>query len=119
MDQSWTHAGFRRIREREGEEPAERVGYETFAPVEARRLVQKLEIVPTPKHGSWLNMAEIELSAMEKQCLREHTPDESALRRQVETWERERNQRRMVINWRFTTADARIKLHRLYPQIKA
>jgi transposase len=93
--------------------------YETFAPAEARRLVEKLEIVPTPKHGSWLNMAEIELSAMEKQCLREHTPDEPALRHQVEAWERGRNQRRMVIHWQFTTADARIKLHRLYPQIKA
>jgi hypothetical protein len=93
--------------------------YETFAPAQARRLVEKLEIVPTPKHGSWLNMAEIELSAMEKQCLREHTPDESALRRQVEVWERGRNQREVVINWQFTTADARIKLRRLYPQIKA
>ena len=60
--------------------------YEAFAPAEARRLVEKLEIVPTPKHGSWLNMAEIELSAMEKQCLRTHTPDASALRRQVEGW---------------------------------
>lgn len=93
--------------------------YEAFAPAEARRLVEKLEIVPTPKHGSWLNMAEIELSALEKQCLREHTPDESALRRQVETWERDRNNREVAINWQFTTADARIKLHRLYPQIKA
>ena len=93
--------------------------YEAFAPAEARRLVEKLEIVPTPKHGSWLNMAEIELSALEKQCLREHTPDGAALRRQVETWERDRNHREVVINWQFTTADARIKLHRLYPQIKA
>jgi transposase len=93
--------------------------YEAFAPAEARRLVEKLEIVPTPKHGSWLNMAEIELSALEKQCLREHTPDESALRRQVETWEQDRNHREVVINWQFTTADARIRLHRLYPQIKA
>jgi hypothetical protein len=93
--------------------------YETFAPAEARRLVEKLEIVPTPKHGSWLNMAEIELSAMEKQCLREYTPDESALRHQVEAWQRGRNHRQMTINWQFTTADARIKLHRLYPQTKA
>jgi transposase len=92
--------------------------YETFAPAEARRLAQKLEIVPTPKHGSWLNMAEIELSAMEKQCLREHTPDEETLRRQVDAWQRERNGREVVINWQFTTADARIKLRRLYPQIQ-
>lgn len=92
--------------------------YEAFEPAEARRLVEKLEIVPTPKHGSWLNMAEIELSAMEKQCLREHTPDEPALRRQVNAWQRDRNQRQVVINWQFTTADARIRLRRLYPQIQ-
>jgi hypothetical protein len=92
--------------------------YATFPAAEARRLVEKLEIVPTPKHGSWLNMAEIELSAMEKQCLREHTPDEAALRQQVAAWQQERNEREMAINWQFTTADARIKLRRLYPQIQ-
>jgi hypothetical protein len=92
--------------------------YEAFPPAEARRLVEKLEIVPTPKHGSWLNMAEIELSAMEKQCLREHTPDEPALRRQVAAWQQDRNAREVAINWQFTTADARIRLRRLYPQIQ-
>lgn len=93
--------------------------YETFPAEEARRLVEKLQIVPTPKHGSWLNMAEIELSAMAKQCLRERTPDEAFLRRQVRIWSGERNRRRMRIDWQFTTADARIKLRRLYPQIQS
>jgi hypothetical protein len=92
--------------------------YEAFEPAEARRLAEKMEVVLTPKHGSWLNMAEIELSAMEKQCLREHTPDQPTLRRQVNAWERGRNQRQAIIDWQFTTADARIKLRRLYPQIK-
>jgi len=92
--------------------------YAAFAPAEARRLVEKLEVVHTPKHGSWLNMAEIELAALEKQALRDRTPDEAALRRQVNAWETERTNRQVTIDWHFTTADARIKLRRLYPQIQ-
>jgi len=93
--------------------------YEAFAPAEARRLVERLEVVYTPKHGSWLNVAEIELAAMAKQCLGDRVPDEAALRRRVKAWTQDRNHREVQINWHFTTADARIKLRRLYPQIQS
>ena len=93
--------------------------YEVFAPAEARRLTEKLEIHFTPKHGSWLNMAEIELSILARQCLSDRFPSREALAAQVDAWQRERNQAKVTINWRFTTADARIKLKRLYPSIEA
>jgi hypothetical protein len=92
--------------------------YEAFEPREARRLIEKIEVVHTPKHGSWLNMAECELSALEKQALGERVGDEPDLRRQVGAWEDDRNNRSKRIDWQFKTADARIKLRRLYPQIQ-
>lgn len=91
--------------------------YETFAPAEARRLAERLEIHYTPKHGSWLNIAEIELSALNSQCLNRRIPTIEALRREVRAWQRQRNQRGAPVNWRFTTDDARIKLTRLYPKL--
>ncbi len=93
--------------------------YEAFAPEEARRLIKKLRVVHTPKHGSWLNMAEIELAAMSKQCLADRVPDAASLRTRVAAWEGERNDQQVGIDWQFTTADARTKLRRLYPQIQA
>ena len=92
--------------------------YEAFAPEHARRLARRLEIHYTPKHGSWLNIAECELSVLGRQCLGERTPDEASLRRKTQAWEHERNSRQQGVDWRFTTADARIKLKRLYPQIQ-
>jgi len=92
--------------------------YQTFEPAEARRLTEKLEIHYTPKHGSWLNMAEIELSILARQCLSDRFPTMEVLQAQVAAWQRERNQAGVIINWRFTTADARIKLKRLYPSIE-
>lgn len=91
--------------------------YEAFPPHEARRILQKLEIHFTPKHGSWLNMAEIELSVLSRQCLNRRIPDQLALQQQVTAWETDRNNSTATVNWRFTTADARIKLKRLYPSI--
>ncbi len=90
--------------------------YETFAPPEARRLIEKIEVVHTPKHGSWLNMAECELSVLEKQCLGERVADEGTLRTRIQLWNSDRNRRSKKIDWQFRTADARIKLRRLYPQ---
>jgi DDE superfamily endonuclease len=89
--------------------------YEAFAPAEARRLVEKLEFHYTPKHGSWLNMAEIELSILQRQCLDRRIPDEATLIREVATWEAQRNQAHATIDWRFSITDAREKLKRLYP----
>jgi hypothetical protein len=91
--------------------------YEAFPPAEARRLAEKLEIHYTPKHGSWLNIAEIELSALSRQCLDRRIPGIASMRREVAAWQRHRNQRGAPINWRFTTEDARIKLIRLYPKL--
>lgn len=91
--------------------------YETFPPAEARRLAEKLEIHYTPKHGSWLNMAEIELSVLGRQCLNRRIPDAEILRQEVAAWEADRNARGEQMEWRFTTADARIKLKRLYPTL--
>lgn len=91
--------------------------YETFEPGEARRLAQRLDIHYTPKHGSWLNMAEIELSVLKGQCLDIRIPDMVTIQRQVAAWEKNRNNRVRKILWQFTTPDARIKLKRLYPQI--
>ena len=89
--------------------------YEAFSPEVAKRILDRLEIHYTPKHGSWLNMAEIELSVLGRQCLSRRIPDQSKLRREVEAWEKNRNAKRATIDWRFDTQDARIKLKRLYP----
>ena len=91
--------------------------YEAFDPQEAKRIADKLEIHYTPKHGSWLNMAEIELSVLARQCLKERMDNKEALCEQVALWQERRNQAQVKVNWRFTTADARIKLKRLYPSI--
>jgi transposase len=92
--------------------------YEAFEPAEARRLIEKLEIHYTPKHGSWLNMAETELSVMTKQCLDRRIPDVATLRREIAAWAHQRNKARSKTNWQFTTHDARIKLRKLYPSIQ-
>jgi hypothetical protein len=91
--------------------------YEAFPPTEARRIIEKLEIHHTPKHGSWLNMAEIELSVLHRQCLKARIPDQETLIQKVAAWENRRNVRQSSVHWRFTTEDARVKLHRLYPAI--
>ena len=91
--------------------------YEAFEPAEARRLAGRFEWHYTPKHGSWLNVAEVELAALAKQCLGRRIESIAELRRQVAAWEEERNERFVEVKWRFTTADPRIKLHRLYPSI--
>ena len=91
--------------------------YETFPPAEARRLAERLEIHYTPKHGSWLNIAEIELSALNGQCLRRRIPSAQAMRREITAWQSDRNNRGAPVNWRFTTTNARIKLIRLYPKL--
>ncbi len=90
--------------------------YETFTPEEAHRLARKLDIVHTPKHGSWLNMAEIEFSALSRQCLERRVTDLVMLAREVAAWEQERNAHATTVQWRFTTADARVKLASLYPR---
>lgn len=91
--------------------------YETFVPEEARRLAKRLDIHYTPKHGSWLNMAEIELSALKGQCLNQRIPDMATMQRRVAVWGKNRNNQSKKINWQFTTADARIKLRNLYPKL--
>jgi DDE superfamily endonuclease len=92
--------------------------YEVFDPVEARRLTEKLEIHYTPKHGSWLNMAEIELSVLARQCLAGRIPSFEQAQQRVQGWQQQRDQAQASIDWRFTTADARIKLKHLYPTVK-
>jgi hypothetical protein len=91
--------------------------YETFEPEEARRLLERLEIRYTPKHGSWLNMAELELAILTEQCLDRRIPDTATLKREVAAWQEARNARGACTYWRFTAEDARIKLRRLYPSI--
>lgn len=91
--------------------------YEVFEPEQARRIARKLEIHYTPKHGSWLNMAEIELSVMSRQCLKRRIADQETLAKEVKAWEKARNDSKAAVDWRFTTNDARIKLKRLYPSI--
>jgi hypothetical protein len=91
--------------------------YEAFPPTEAKRLIERLEIHHTPKHGSWLNMAEIELSALGRQCLSRRIPTVQRLHAETKAWEQTRNQRKLKVNWQFTTKDARIKLRALYPSI--
>ena len=92
--------------------------YEAFEPAEARRLAGRFEWHYTPKHGSWLNVAEVELSVVARQCLDRRIPDLGALRREVAAWERQRNAAVVKVHWQFTTADARVKLKKLYPTIE-
>ena len=92
--------------------------YQVYPPDEARRLCQRFEIHHTPKHASWLNMAETELSVLSRQCLDRRIDDPDFLKREVAAWEEPRNQTRAKVDWQFTTADARIKLKRLYPKIE-
>ncbi len=92
--------------------------YEAFEPEEARRLAERLEIHYTPKHGSWLNVAEIELSVFTKQCLDRRIPDMATLQQEAKAWYRKRNANQKGVDWQFTTEDARVKLKRLYPQIQ-
>ena len=91
--------------------------YLAFPPQEARRLAERFEWHYTPKHGSWLNMAEMELSVLSRQCLNRRIEDQAILKREVASWQVDRNTLGGAANWRFTTQDARIKLHRLYPSI--
>jgi hypothetical protein len=92
--------------------------YEAFDPHEALRLAKRLEIHYTPKHGSWLNVAEIELSVFTKQCLDRRIPDMTTLQQEAKAWYRKRNSNQKAVDWQFTTDDARVKLKRLYPQIQ-
>lgn len=92
--------------------------YEAFDPATARRLSEKVEWHYTPRHGSWLNVAECEFAILTRQCLSRRVPTVGELRRRVEAWETDRNERGVEAEWRFTTADARVKLHRLYPSIQ-
>ncbi len=92
--------------------------YEAFPPEQARRIADRLEIHHTPKHGSWLNMAEIELSVLSRQCLDRRIESMAAMRKEVAAWEEARNEEQVEVRWQFTTAEARIKLHRLYPVLQ-
>jgi hypothetical protein len=93
--------------------------YEALGPKQARRLAKRLDIHYTPNHGSWLNIAEIEFSALSRQCLKRRIPDMPALRRETHRWEQTRNEKQKGVDWQFTTEDARIKLKNLYPQYQA
>jgi hypothetical protein len=90
--------------------------YQAFEPEEAHRLANRFEFHHTPKHGSWLNMAEIEFSALARQCLNRRIPDIATLQREIHAWEMERNSDLVKVHWQFTTSDARIKLRYLYPK---
>ena len=92
--------------------------YLAFEPQEARRLVERFELHYTPKHGSWLNMAEIELSALTRQCLDRRIPDKDTLMSEVKAWQDQRNSEVIKVHWQFTTADARTKLKSLYPKFQ-
>jgi hypothetical protein len=92
--------------------------YEAFHPEQARRLAKRIELHYTPKHGSWLNIAECELSVLTRQCLGHRIPDRDTLRAETKAWQRDRNAAQKGVDWQFTTNDARIKLNRLYPQIQ-
>jgi hypothetical protein len=89
--------------------------YEAFEPAEAKRILDRLEFHYTPKHASWLNMVEIEIGVLCEQCLDRRIPDRPTLASEIAAWERDRNEQRATVRWRFSTADARIKLKRLYP----
>jgi hypothetical protein len=92
--------------------------YQAFSPEEALRLAKRIELVHTPKHGSWLNIAESELSALTRQCLRRHLGEQRLVAEEAGQWKTRRNDRQKGVDWRFRTADARIKLKRLYPKVK-
>ena len=92
--------------------------YEAFEPEKARALAERLEIHYTPKHGSWLNMAEIELNVLTRQCLSDRIDTKKTMKTQVAAWQAQRNRRKVRIDWRFTTKDARIKLRKLYPSLQ-
>jgi len=92
--------------------------YEVFEPAEAKRILDKLEFHYTPKHGSWLNMAEIEFSVLARQCLDRRIPDEETLIQEIRSWEDRRNEIKATVDWQFTTKDARTKLKKLYPSIE-
>ena len=92
--------------------------YEAFEPEQARRIAERFEVHHTPKHGSWLNVAEIELSVLSRQCLDRRIESAEELWKGLEPWYEERNDRGIGVNWRFTTANARIKLRRLYPAVQ-
>ena len=92
--------------------------YEAFPPEEAKRLAERIELHHTPKHGSWLNIAEIELSALGRQCLARRIANQDTLRHKVEQWENRRNATVAKINWQFTTEQARVKLRSLYPSVQ-
>lgn len=89
--------------------------YQTFPPQEALRILSKLEFHYTPKHGSWLNMVELEFSVLSRQCLERRIPSTAELQQEIEAWEQQRNQNRATVNWRFSTLDARTRFERLYP----
>jgi hypothetical protein len=91
--------------------------YETFSPSEARVLSKRFEFIYTPKHGSWLNMAEIELHVLNHQCLNRYIPDKDRIIKEVKAWQKKRNNKKTKINWQFTNENARIKLKRLYPSL--
>ena len=93
--------------------------YEAFEPAEARRLAEKIEIVYTPRHGSWLNTAEIEIGVLDRQCMSRRIGGAPILRRHVSSWNEDRNRSGGTVRWQFTTDKARVKLHRLYPQIQS
>jgi hypothetical protein len=89
--------------------------YEAFSPEEAKRIMDKLEIQYTPKHGSWLNMAELELSHLSRQCLNRRIPNKNILKKEINAWENKRNSKEVKVDWQFTCDDARVKLKKLYP----
>lgn len=92
--------------------------YDAFPPEKARELAKRLEIHYTPKHGGWLNIAEVEISALSRQCLKERVGDTETLRQETRAWERNRNELQKGVDWRFTTSDARISLKRLYLHVQ-
>jgi transposase len=93
--------------------------YQAFEPAEAKRIWDRLELHYTPKHGSWLNVAECEFSVLSRQCTNRRIADEQVLRAEIDAWQRDRNQQAGKVKWQFTTADARIRLAHLYPKIQA
>ena len=93
--------------------------YEAFEPAKARRIAERLEIHFTPRHGSWLNMAEIEIGVLSRQCLDRRLAERHVLKREIDAWQKQRNKETVHVNWRFTTDDARIKLKSLYPSIQS
>ena len=115
VDEAYPHAEYIRLAQDNLNTHTPAALYETFPPAEARRILQRLEFHYTPKHGSWLNMAEIEIAILKRNALSRRLASESALRRQVLAVETERNHQRRGIAWQFTSRDARVKLERLYP----